>query len=96
MTGKRQRKKEKADIERLGAKPTVNSGSTHRTANGTKKRHDALPLIIEHKSTGKKSMSVKREWLEKTIRQAQERGAIPAWQLDIGGIMIVAMLEEDW
>ena len=94
--GKRGRRNERKAVKGIGARPTVNSGALHDDGDGLLKRMDRLPILVEHKATEGVSMRVEKRWLDQTIRQARERGAIPAWQLDIGGIVIVAMLEEDW
>ena len=94
--GKRGRRNERKAVSGIGAKPTVNSGATCDNADGLLQRADRLSLLVEHKATSGVSMRVEKRWLDQTIRQARERGAVPCWMLNIGGIEIVAVLSRDF
>ena len=94
--GKAGRRNEQKAVKAIGARPTVNSGATCDNADGLLQRADRLPLLIEHKASEGISMRVEKRWLEQTIRQARERGAVPCWVLNVGGIEIVAVLSRDF
>ncbi len=53
-------------------------------------------FLIEAKTTSNKSISVKKEWLEKIRREAIMDSRMPLLALEIDGLNCVILLEDDF
>lgn len=53
-------------------------------------------FLIEAKATAKKSMSIKKEWLEKIRREAIMESRMPLLVVEIDGLSCVMLLEDDF
>ena len=75
----------------LGAEPTINSGATFSDADGKIEllyplgRYQNKRIIVEIKSTDKKSFSIRQTVLNKLLKEAREQNGLPILGIDING-----------
>jgi len=69
-------------------------------ASGSQKRHKgdlkSQDFLIEQKDTNAKSMSIKKDWLEKISEEARQKNKIPAMAITIDGLSVFIISKYDF
>jgi hypothetical protein len=89
---KQSRKHENRLAKRVGGKRNAASGAFWQRKGDVRSEE----LLIEHKWTGKKQVTIKSEVLKKIVREAILDSRIPVLGLHLDGENYVVLLEDDY